>query len=208
MNIFSLSLAIYGILNIKKIGNLKIFILLPILSFIDSFSLILLTQILDHKNAFLLFSEYFQLIFLIFELAIIFIFYLNTIFKLKNNLIYSVPIVIASLLLALRYFSGQNIVNNYLPLFVVIEALIVDICFGFLIFKKIKNDKSIISISENQINTGFFLFVNTTAPYYLVINYINNFEKSPVTFLNFIGSFGYIILFYHIYKAIKCSLLK
>jgi hypothetical protein len=141
-------------------------------------------------------------------LAIIFIFYLNTIFKLKNNLIYSVPIITASLLLALRYFSGQNIVNNYLPLFVVIEALIVDICFGFLIFKKIENDKSIISISENQINTGFFLFVNTTAPYYLVINYINNFEKSPVTFLNFIGSFGYIILFYHIYKAIKCSLLK
>ena len=208
MNIFSLSLAIYGILNIKKIGNLKIFILLPILSFIDSFSLILLTQILDHKNASLLFSEYFQLIFLNFELAIIIIFYLKTIFKLKNKLINLLPIITASLLLALRYFSGQNIVNNYLPIFVVIEALIVDISFGFLISKKLKNDKSILSISENQINKGFFIFVNTTAPYYLAINYMSNFQKSPATFLNFIGSIGYIILFYHIYKAIKCSLLK
>jgi hypothetical protein len=208
MNIFSLSLAIYGILNIKKIGNLKIFILLPILSFIDSFSLILLTQILDHKNAFLLFSEYFQLIFLNYELAIIIIFYLNTIFKIKNKLINSVPIITASLLLALRYFSGQNIVDNYLPIFVATEALIVDICFVFLISKKIKEDKTILDISENQINKGFFLFVNTTAPYYLVINYINYFQERSANFLNFIGSFGYIILFYHIYKAIKCSLLK
>ena len=133
---------------------------------------------------------------------------MNTIFKIKNKLINSVPIITASLLLALRYFSGQNIVDNYLPIFVATEALIVDICFVFLISKKIKEDKTILDISENQINKGFFLFVNTTAPYYLAINYMSNFQKSPATFLNFIGSIGYIILFYHIYKAIKCSLLK
>jgi len=208
MNIFSLALAIYSMINIKKLGNLKIFLLLPILSFIDSFSLILLTQILDYKNTFQVFSEYFQIIFLNYELAIIIIFYLKIVLDKKNKLFYSVPIFTSSILLLFRFFSGQNIVNDYLPFFVVIEALIVDICFGVLIYKKIKKEKSILRNWEDQINKGFFLFVNTTAPYYLVINYIDNYQEVAATSLNFIGSFGYIILFYHIFKATKCSPLK
>lgn len=208
MSIFSLSLAIYGISNIKKLGNLKIFILLPILSFIDSFSLILLTQILDYKNDFRLFSEYFQLFFLSYELSIIIIFYLKVVLNIENKLFYRLPFILVSILLPIRYFSGQNIINDYLPIFVVIEALIVDISFGFLISKRIKEDKSILTNWENQINKGFFLFVNTTAPYYLVINYIDNYQEAAATSLNFIGSFGYIILFYHVYKAIKCYLSK
>jgi hypothetical protein len=208
MNIFSLSVAIYGLINIKKLGNIKIFILLPILSFIDSFSLILFTQLLNYENIFIVFSEYFQIIFLNYELAIIIIFYLNTILKVKSKLFYLIPIITALIFLSLRYFSGQNIANDYLPIIVIIEALIIDTCFGIIISRKLKEDKPIINHWENQINKGFFLFVNTTAPYYLIINYIENHKGIAATSLNFIGSFGYIILFYHIYKAIKCSLLK
>lgn len=208
MNIFSFALAVYGIVNIKILGNLRIFILLPTFSFIDSFSLILLTQILDHKNTFQVFSEYFQIIFLNYELAIIIIFYLKIVLNIKNKLFHLVPIFTSSILLFFRHYSGQNIVNDYLPFFVVIEALIVDISFGVLIYRKIKKEKSILRTWEDQINKGFFLFVNTTAPYYLVINYIDNYQEAAATSLNFIGSFGYIILFYHIFKAIKCSLLK
>jgi len=208
MNIFSLLLAIYGILNFKKLGNLKIFVLLAILSFVDSFSLILLVRILDYPNTFNIFSEYFQIFFLNYELAIIVIFYLNIGLKIKNKLFYLLPIITTLVLLSVRYVSGQNILDNYLAIFVITEALIIDICFGILIIKKIKVDSSILSDSENHINKGFFLFVNTTAPYYLVINNIYKYEKEAITAFSFIGSFGYLILFYHIYKAVKCSLLK
>jgi hypothetical protein len=208
MNIVSLSLAIYGLINIKKLGDLKIFILLPVLSFIDSFSLILLGQILGNKNNFLFFSEYFQIFFLNLELSIIIIFYFNYIFEIKSKLYYIIPSIITIFFLILNYFSGQNIADDYLPVIVVIEALFVNICFGVLFSLKIKQDKLIISQWANEINKGFFLFVNTTAPYYLIINYWDNQQEILATYLNFIGSIGYIILFYHIYKAIKCYQLN
>jgi len=192
-------------MNFKKIGELKIFILLPILSFIDSSSLILIGQILRNQNAFVSFSEYFQIIFLNFELAIITIFYLNIVLKVKNILFNFVPIITSSIFLFLRYFNGLNISTDYLPIIVIIEALIVNICFGFLVARKIKEDELTIKQSNTEINKGLFLFVNTTAPYYIAINYLDNHQEITVIYLNFIGSFGYIILFYHIYKAIKCS---
>lgn len=205
MNIISLLLAIYCLMNFKKIGELKIFILLPILSFIDSSSLILIGQILRNQNAFVSFSEYFQIIFLNFELAIITIFYLNIVLKVKNILFNFVPIITSSIFLFLRYFNGLNISTDYLPIIVIIEALIVNICFGFLVARKIKEDELTIKQSNTELNKGLFLFVNTTAPYYIAINYLDNHQEIAVRYLNFIGSFGYIILFYHIYKAIKCS---
>jgi transposase len=79
----------------------------------------------------------------------------------------------------------------------------VNIFFGILISYKIKEDGIEISQWENKINNGFFLFINTTTPYYLTINYLDNHQEVATTYLNFIGSFGYIILFYHIYKAKK-----
>ncbi len=205
MNIISLLLAIYCLMNFKKIGELKIFILLPILSFIDSSSLILIGQILRNQNVFVSFSEYFQIIFLNFELAIITIFYLNIVLKVKNILFNFVPIITSSIFLFLRYFNELNISTDYLPIIVIIEALIVNICFGFLVARKIKEDELTIKQSNTEINKGLFLFVNTTAPYYIAINYLDNHQEITVIYLNFIGSFGYIILFYHIYKAIKCS---
>jgi len=208
MNITSLLLAIYALMNFKEIGDLKIFIILPILSFIDSFSLILFGYLFDNENAFVIFSEYFQIIFLNYELAIIIFFYLNIILKVKNNSIKIIPIITTSIFILLRYLNGLNISTDYLPIIVIIEALIVNICFGFLVSRKIKDDEIIIKQSSNEINKGLFLFVNTTAPYYLVINYLDNHQEIATKYLNFIGSFGYTILFYHIYKAIKCYRLK
>ncbi len=208
MNITSLLLAIYALMNFKEIGDLKIFIILPILSFIDSFSLILFGHLFDNENAFVIFSEYFQIIFLNYELAIIIFFYLNIILKVKNNSIKIIPIITTSIFIILRYLNGLNISTDYLPIIVIIEALIVNICFGFLVSRKIKDDEIIIKQSSNEINKGLFLFVNTTAPYYLVINYLDNHQEIAAKYLNFIGSFGYTILFYHIYKAIKCYRLK
>lgn len=208
MNIFSLLLAIYGLINIQKIGDLKIFILIPLLSFFDSASLILLTQILDKKNAFFIFSEYFQIIFLNTELATIIIFYLKFILKIKFRFYYLLLILTNITFLSLRYFTGLDIANDYLPAFVIIESLIVNVFFGILFSYKIKNDGLQISQWANEINKGFFLFVNTTAPFYLIINYLGDYQKIISTYLSFIGSFGYIILFYYIYKAKKCYLLS
>ena len=208
MNIFSLSLAIYGLINFKKLGDIKIFILIPALSFIDSFSLIFLTQILGQKNSFYIFSEYFQIVFLSLELAIIIIFYLKFILKIKFRFYYALSFTITMLFLSLKHFMALNIAIDYLPAFVIIESLIVNIFFGVLISHKIKENGLIISEWANEINKGFFLFVNTTTPYYLIINYLDNHQEVASTYLNFIGSFGYIILFYHIYKATKCYLLN
>ena len=208
MNIISLLLAIYGVTNFKKIGDIKIFILLPILSFIDSSSLIIVGQLLRSQNTFIVFSEYFQIIFLNFELSIIIIFYLNIIFKVKNNLLILVPLITSSIFLMLRHLNSLNLSTDYLPIIVIIEALVVNVCFGFLVSRKIQEDEIVIKPSTSELNKGLFLFVNITAPYYLVINYIDNHQEIAGKFLNFIGSFGYIILFYHIFKAIKCYRLK
>ena len=208
MNIFSFSLAIYGFVNFKKLRDLKIFILIPALSFIDSFSLILLTQIFGQKNSFYVFSEYFQIVYLSSELGIIIIFYLKSILRIQFKFYYFISIIITAILLSLRYFLGLNIAIDYLPIFVIIESLIVNIFFGILISHKIKEDGIEISQWANKLNNGFFLFVNTTTPYYLTINYLDNHQEVATTYLNFIGSFGYIILFYHIYKAKKCYLLN
>jgi hypothetical protein len=97
---------------------------------------------------------------------------------------------------------------DYLPAFVIIESLIVNVFFGVLISYKIKNDGLQISQWANEINKGFFLFVNTTAPFYLIINNLGDYQEILLTYLSFIGSFGYLILFYHIYKATKCYLLN
>ena len=174
MNIFSFSLAIYGFINFKKLRDLKIFILIPALSFVDSFSLIFLTQILDQKNSFYVFSEYFQIVYLSSELAIIIIFYLKSILRIQFKFYYFISIIITIILLSLRYFLGLNIAIDYLPIFVVIESLIVNIFFGILISYKIKEDGIEISQWANIINNGLFLFVNTTTPYYLTINYLDN----------------------------------
>lgn len=208
MNIFSFSLTIYCFINYKKLGDLRIFILLPALSFVDSFSLIILTQILSQKNSFYIFSEFFQIVYLCIELAIIIFFYLKNILRVQFKFYYFTSIIVIVILLSLRYFLGLNVAIDYLPLFVVIESLIVNIFFGVLISYKIKEDGIEISQWVNEINNGFFLFVNTTTPYYLTINYLDNHQEVATTYLNFIGSFGYIILFYHIYKAKKCYLLN
>lgn len=208
MNFSSLSLAIYGLINIKKLGDLKIFVWLPILSFIDSFSLILFVTVLDQQKTFLFFSSYFQIIYLISELAIIIFFYSRIIFNVKSKSFYFITIIILFLLLSSRYFTDVHIANDYLPVFVVIEALIINICFGILISHKFKDDSFNIGVWANHINKGLFLFINTTSPYYLVNNFFDTNEEILNTYLNFIGSLGYIILFYHIYKAKKCYQLK
>ena len=208
MNIFSLLLAIYGLINFKKIGDLKVFLLLPILSFIDSFSLILLTNLLDRQTTFLIFSSYFQIIFLVTELAVIIFFYMQIFLRIKSQSFYLIPVITIIILLSVRFFMEINIANDYLPVFVVIESVIINICFGMLIARKFKDDNLKISLWANQINKGLFLFVNTTAPYYLVNNFFDTHQDILNRYLNFIGSLGYIILFYHIYKAKKCYQLK
>ena len=208
MNIASLLLAIYGLINIKKFGDLRVFILLPILSFIDSFSLLIFLYIVDQPNTFVTFSEYFQIIFLNSELFIIIIFYSKIFTKVKFKFHYLILIITTLIFLLLRYFRGINIANNYLPIFVVMETLIINISFGKLIIQNAKEERFIISKFTNEINKGFFLFINTTAPYYLIINYLDNHQETLVNYLSFIGNLGYVILFFHIYKAIKCSQLN
>lgn len=208
MNITSLLLAIYSLINFKKLGNLRIFILLPILSFIDSFSLILFVIVLDQQNTFLTFSEYFQIIFLNTEIAIIIIFYSNIILKIKFKFYYFIPIITTLIFLAIRFFKGINIANDYSFLIVITETLVINFCFGYIISQRFKDDRFVISKWVNEINKGFFLFINTTAPYYIIINNLDTHQEILATYLNFIGSLGYIILFYHIYKAVKCYQLN
>ena len=157
MNIFSLFLTFYGLKNIQKLGDLKFFIVIPLLSFIDSASLILLTQILNYRNAFYIFSEYFQIIFLSIELATIIIFYLNFFLKIKFKFYYLISVTTTVIFLSLRHFMAVNISIDYLPAFVIIESLIVNVFFGVLVSYKIKNDGLQTSQWANEINKGFFL---------------------------------------------------
>lgn len=205
MCIAGLVLAIYGFSKQQKQGYMKMFNLIALLSFIDTLSLIVFYLIFKSENIFNVFSDYFQILYLSTELITIAFFYLNIIRKTSNKHFFKSISISAFILVSINYFFDLNVFEEYYSLFVIIEVIIINACFGFILINSFDNEKPFISNPQIEINKGLFIFINITAPYYLVNDYLELHKTILTTYTKFINDIGYIILFIQIYKAYRWS---
>jgi hypothetical protein len=203
-----LFLAIYGITKKKSLDYLRIFTFIAFMSFIDTFSLILFYIIFRSEEMFNVFSDYFQIFYLSTELIAIIFFYSNIILKTPSKHFYSITIISATILLLSNYLFKFNLFERYNSTFVILEVILINSCFGFILIKSLNNDKSFASKAQNEINKGLFIFINITAPYFLISDYLELHKTIITTYTKFINDIGYLILFFQIYKAHRCSLQK
>jgi hypothetical protein len=112
--------------------------------------------------------------------------------------------IIAFTVAVLFCLLNQNnpFIEFYL-IFIITEVVVVNICFGILMIKQVKYDGIIIHKYEILIAKGIFIFINLTAPYYVISNYLGPKYNQLTQLLNPINDIGYIILFFMFFKAFK-----
>ena len=206
-----------GIQLLKKNNPLQLFNFLLAASLIDSFTYLILFIILKKNTFYWNISPILQSFYLFIELTTFTIFYFN---YFKNDLLKKIISLIYVFFLIGTFVSillGKNPFTEHYTFFVIIEILVVNIS-SIYIFKNVLNgDNLIIKKDIYLISKGIFIFINVTAPYYIISDFLEaKFGKekiylndmSIVEAFNSINDIGYIILFYFIYKAFKWTKYK
>lgn len=199
MLISSITSAYFGLRYFKRIKPLRGFLIISILSSIDSLSYLYLAIIKSNKASFIIFSEYTQLIYLAIELYVITDFLIRTT-KKDNNISYK-----HSLLTFILPFT--LVLINYLYfhidfLIVILELFIINI-FSIKYFLNYYNTTDSNRNKNKYLIAGLFIFINITAPYYIIQSKIESNAPYIMSYINFINDLGYIILFISIIKEIK-----
>ena len=209
MSIITLS---NGIRILKRNNPLQIFNILLITSLIDS--LFYLTNLIFLKNntQYLIISTIIQSFYFFIEYSVFTFFYLTF---LKNSFfkkIITFQYLLFLLGTATSICLGENPFTTHYTLFTIFEILLINIS-SFYIFKNVINDNDTIIKNENYlISKGIFIFINITAPYYIISNFLdskfgnetmNSKNLTIIESFNSINDIGYTILFYFIYLAFK-----
>lgn len=192
-----------GIKIFKKSNLIKIFTLLLLLSSLDGLTYFFLIDIFLREKIFYLVSPIIQGSYLFTEFITICIFFASV---LKDTFIKKslIACIIAFTVAVLFCLLNQNnpFIEFYL-IFIVTEVVVVNICFGILMIKQVKHDGIIIHKYEILMAKGIFIFINLTAPYYVISNYLGPKYNQLTQLLNPINDIGYIILFFMFFKAFK-----
>lgn len=201
MFIMSIVCCYNGIKKLKKEDKIHGIYSLSIISIIDSITYIYLVLIKQDKSLFISLSKYTQFVYQFLEIMIILHFYLITESEKSKLLKFSKPIIIFCSLLLILIFSNYNEKEIF---FTVFELAIVNF-FSIRFFFSEFNTKHYKERSFKFILFGLFIFVNFTAPYYIIENKLEVNHPIIIQSLNFISDIGYTILFASINKQIKCS---
>ena len=192
-----------GIKIFKKSNLIKIFTLLLLLSSLDGLTYFFLIDIFLREKIFYLVSPIIQGSYLFTEFITICIFFASV---LKDTFIKKslIACIIAFTVAVLFCLLNQNnpFIEFYL-IFIVTEVVVVNICFGILMIKQVKHDGIIIHKYEILMAKGIFIFINLTAPYYVISNYLGPKYNQLTQLLNPINEIVYIILFFMFLKAFK-----
>ncbi len=192
-----------GIKIFKKSNLIKIFTLLLLLSSLDGLTYFFLIDIFLREKIFYLVSPIIQGSYLFTEFITICIFFASV---LKDTFIKKslIACIIAFTVAVLFCLLNQNnpFIEFYL-IFIITEVVVVNICFGILMIKQVKHDGIIIHKYEILMAKGIFIFINLTAPYYVISNYLGPKYNQLTQLLNPINDIGYIILFFMFFKAFK-----
>ncbi len=200
MMVFASIFCVYfGIKYFQKIKSIRGFILLSILSSLDSFTYLYLAIIKEEKGSFLILSNYTQIIYLIIELLVI------TEYLIRINLTKKIDIfqfrisitLIALILLVINFLYFR------IDLLIIISELIIinifSINYHLSFYNKNKHERE----KNKYLISGLFIFINMTAPYYIIQNNIESNAPYILNYINFINDLGYSILFISIIKEIK-----
>ena len=170
----------------------------------DTLVYVFVSIILKDKILFLEIAKYLQSFYQLVECIVIFIFFLLI---LKNDLLrFIIIIVIIFILIFFSIFAinGKNIFEEYFLFIVIIQVLVVDICYCLIFITDIKGSNPALKNSHVILTNGIFIFINFTAPYYIISKYLYENLFSVSEYLNIINDVGYIIFFSSLLKSYKC----
>lgn len=182
-----------------KLKKIDIFLPCILLSCVEIILAIYFTGFNNEYKKFADFSSYYHSIYIIIESIIISIFYFRVTSKNTNKsiIMYLLITIFLSLSIAVifKYFS------LYLGL-VIFEFFMVNVNALSIYFMAIKNNKFNIRTDELIISNGLFIFINFTAPYFIIDQSVDNYSYllNPLKFIN---SIGYCIFCFTNILAIK-----
>lgn len=193
-----------GIKYYNKIKSIKGFIFLSLLSVTDSLSYIYLVIIEKNKPTFYIISEQTQILYHVFEIGVILYFFISKNYDQKVIIKKYKTLIFALLTLLYLY----NILIQPTNTFLILSELIIvnTLCINYF-FSTYKKEISQIDTHKYLIN-GLFIFINITAPYYILENNIEKTTPFLISYINFINDLGYTILFLSINKEVKWIALK
>lgn len=193
-----------GIKYYNKIKSIKGFIFLSLLSIADSLSYIYLVIIEKNKTTFYIISEQTQILYHVVEIGVILYFFISKNYDQKVLIKKHKTLIFALLTLLYLY----NILIHSTNTFLILSELIIvnTLCINYF-FSTYKKKISQIDTHKYLIN-GLFIFINITAPYYILENNIEKTTPFLISYINFINDLGYTILFLSINKEVKWIALK
>ncbi|MEY4660235.1 MAG: hypothetical protein RLZZ42_187 [Bacteroidota bacterium] len=182
-----------------KFKKIDIFLPCITLSCVEIILAIYFTGFNNDYKQFAEFSQYYHTIYIVIESILIAVFYFNL--NATNRIKYIISYVIITIFLLLFVAVILEYCSVYLGL-VIFEFFLVNVNALSIYFISIKSNKFEIRNDELIINNGLFIFINFTAPYFIIdqsaedYNYILNSLK-------FINSFGYCIFCFTNILSIK-----
>ena len=128
--------------------------------------------------------------------------------KIINSKYYTLVINIFILIVSVSFVSFQlSSVNffekNYLTL-TILEIIIVNVSACKILIGEINNTNLKYPTSFIILIKGLFIFINFTAPYFVISSYLGSSQNNLTNMLNIINDLGYIIFFISLYKSYKC----
>ena len=199
MFITGLMCSYFGIKHIRKNNDLIGFILLPILSSIDSATYLYYAIIKFNKPAFITFSNYTQIFYLGLELIVITAFFLKI--NITNRIILRRYVCILSILSSIIILL--DILKYEIDIYIIISELLIVNIFSVKYFLSYYDRIKSEIVLYHYIVSGLFIFINITAPYYIIQNNLESNTPYILSYINFINDLGYTILFVSIIKEIK-----
>lgn len=192
----------YGIKYYKRLYELSYFIFLFLFSLLDSITYLVIVTILKKQEIFLSISPIVQGIYLIVEFSIFCIFLIKQLEDEQLKLFIKIILLIVVISAIIFISIGINPFNKYYFYFILIEFLIVNVFCIIIFMKNVSNDLKIQNWNINIVK-GLFIFINFTAPYYVISQYINPQKIILLYSLNSINDFGYSILFLYIFNSFR-----
>ena len=182
-----------------KFRKIDIFLPCITLSCIEIILAIYFTGINNDYNQFAEFSQYYHTVYIAIESFIIAVFYfnLNTTKRIKHIISY----VIIAIFLLLCIAVILEFCSLYLGL-VIFEFFLVNVNALSIYFIAIKSNKFEIRNDELIISNGLFIFINFTAPYFIVDQSVEDYNYI-LNSLKFINSLGYCIFCFTNILSIK-----
>ncbi|MEN9963507.1 MAG: hypothetical protein RL582_602, partial [Bacteroidota bacterium] len=86
---------------------------------------------------------------------------------------------------------------------IIFEFLVINISALGIFYSLLNKTNNELNYGDSILNSGFFIFINVTAPYYLINDSIFFSSEKILDTLRFINYLGYSIVFITIIKSLK-----